>query len=251
MADPKLPALADEEAVSILLVNLWYPTENLNPYPGFGYLIPPTVTAAENPHGALGVIFDSDRETLMPIDDDDDHPQLPGTKFTVMLGGWLWGHLDPHDRTQWPSDAQAIDMAKDTLARHLGIPGSEAARAVGSVKLCSDCIPQHVVGHGRRMAAAHGELLRGHGGRLAVVGPSFNPPGVLGSLRAARDVAQHVARVRYRDFGPAEHLVHVGETGLARFADRANERLAPIEDSHLEVLHRLKRLDGTLGPEDH
>ena len=63
-----LPALASETAVTIMVVNLWYPTPHLNaPNHGFGYLIPQATPFAQNPEFVLGAIFDSDRESLSLI----------------------------------------------------------------------------------------------------------------------------------------------------------------------------------------
>src|SRR5688572_28529137 len=47
-----LATLSQMESVSIMAVNLWFPEPNLKP-PGFGYLIPRSVSQEVNPHHAL------------------------------------------------------------------------------------------------------------------------------------------------------------------------------------------------------
>ncbi|KAI7788871.1 hypothetical protein LA080_004973 [Diaporthe eres] len=210
-----LPTLKNHStAVTIQIVNLWYPDLNLNAdYPGFGYLIPQSVPAENNPHAALGVIFDSDRETVANI---PERQSAPGTKLTVMLGGHYWDYLDADS---WPDAKEATAMAMDTVQRQLGIPPTQPVFT--STKVCRDCIPQHLVGHRERMAQAHTELYDVFRGTLAVVGSSYTPPGVLPSLKAGRDVALQVSGQGYKLKDGTEYdMVHVGQTGLARFAGK-------------------------------
>lgn len=207
-----LPSLKSSTAVTIQIVNLWYPDPHLTArHPGFGYLIPQSVPAEQNPHAALGVIFDSDREAAAGT---PEYTAAPGTKLTVMLGGHYWDYLNPES---WPGVAEATAMAIDTIERQLGIPNTEPVFA--STKICRECIPQHLVGHRARMAQAHSELYESFRGTLAVVGSSYTSPGVLPSLKAARDVALKVAGQGYQndDTGTVSTMAHVGETGLARF----------------------------------
>lgn len=212
-----LPSLAATTAVSIRLVNLWSPRPNLNfPHNGFGYLLPQTVPLEQNPHAALGVIFDSD---LKPPGSTPDTPSygdtVPGTKITVMLGGHHWSDLPPaYLPDAYTSDSAAIAAAKETVALQLGIPPE--AWTVASTKLCKDCIPQQLVGHTKLMAQANRELFAAFDGKLAVCGGSYTAPGVPSSLRAARDVAAQVAgRLTVRSGHEMEDSV--GVTGLARF----------------------------------
>lgn len=214
-----VPALKDTTAVTIQIVNLWYPNPHLTArYPGFGYLIPQSVPVEKNPHAALGVIFDSDREAAAG---SLEYISAPGTKLTVMLGGHYWDYLDPE---MWPDAEEAVEMAKDTVERQLGIPATEPVFA--STKVCRECIPQHLVGHRARMAQANDELYDSFRGTLAVVGSSYTSPGVLPSLKAARDMALKVAGQGYLDSSlkQTSNMPHVGDTGLARFAKR-NEKI--------------------------
>ncbi|KAK3328884.1 hypothetical protein B0H66DRAFT_487208 [Apodospora peruviana] len=268
LTQPKnlLPTLAKSEAVTIQIVNLWYPTPNLNhPASGFGYLIPQGVPYEQNPECALGVLFDSDREACFelnhPLPGDPSNQTsadtVPGTKFTVMLGGHYWDHLP---KNQWPDHAQSIEMAKSVLARHLRIPQEETDKAVASTKLCRECIPQHYVGHRARMAAAEQELQAAFRGKLAVLGGSYQNPGVAPSLRAAWDIARqvtleqgeelpkltpdgvHVAEKIPKPFFP------VGLTGLGRVAKPrqwAKSSAWPIyflEDLYRSVRNRVEKI---------
>ncbi|POS73176.1 hypothetical protein DHEL01_v208423 [Diaporthe helianthi] len=210
-----LPTLKNHStAVTIQLVNLWYPNLNLNAgHPGFGYLIPQSVPAENNPHAALGVIFDSDREAAAKV---PERSSAPGTKLTVMLGGHYWDYLDADS---WPDEKEATAMAMDTVHRQLGIPPAEPVFT--STKVCRDCIPQHLVGHRGRMAQAHAELYDAFHGTLSVVGSSYTAPGVLPSLKAGRDMALQVSGQGYKlDDGTESDMLHVGPTGLARFVGR-------------------------------
>ncbi|OTB02335.1 hypothetical protein M426DRAFT_24813 [Hypoxylon sp. CI-4A] len=212
-----LPALADTHAVSIMVVNLFFPNPDLLAgNHGFGYLVP-TATPG-NDEAVLGVLFDSDLQT---------RDEIPGTKLTVMLGGhhWDgWAHL--------PSEEMGKEMALQAVQRHLRIPASE--KVFGSARLCRDCLPQHYVGHRRRMSAAHYELLAAFQGRLSVAGPSYTTIGVVPSMRAGYDVAMRVATGHgapyFRKFDAAKpdwdslgidgNIVdHVGATGLEGFTE--------------------------------
>jgi len=208
----ELPALADSHAVTIMAINLWYPTSGLNgPYHGAGYLIPQTVAFEQNPECALGVLFDSDREYMSGMQNEKDS-EPSGTKLTVLIGGHYWDGIPVE---QLPSEAEAIDMAKSLVTRHLKISSSHNEHVVASAKLCHECIPQHYVGHWTRMAQAKWELQAAFAGKLAVAGPSYQMPGVFGSIRAGRDIAAQIGG-KYAE--PNQYLFPVGDTGLDRFA---------------------------------
>ncbi|KAI0007486.1 hypothetical protein F4779DRAFT_629129 [Xylariaceae sp. FL0662B] len=178
LAEPKgcLPSLAETHAVTIMVVNLWYPNPNLlSPNHGFGYLIPSSTP--DNDECVLGVIFDSDLQTR-------DEP--PGTKLTVMLGGHYW------DGWKYlPTEELAMHMATEAVRRHLGLDANE--RPLASAVLCRECLPQHTQGHRARMKAAHYELMAAFQGRLSVAGPSYTGIGVIPAMRAGYDVAMHAA----------------------------------------------------------
>ena len=169
----RIPALAQIEAVTVLVVNLYFATSNLLPVQGFGYLLPKSITAAANPHKALGVIFDS---CVTP------QPFETGTKVTIMLGGHHW-----KGRTAFPSDAESVQMARDVLRQHLSVVEEPLAT---NVALNRDCIPQYNVGHDGKMKAAKQALLETFDGRLSVAGASYKGVGMNDCIRSARDVVK-------------------------------------------------------------
>ncbi|EPE06771.1 protoporphyrinogen oxidase [Ophiostoma piceae UAMH 11346] len=192
----------------------------------------------------------------------------PGAKFTVMFGGHYWDGFGPKD---YPTEEEAVARAEAVLYRHLkntdakSGPG-EPKSLLGSsswknrprptatrVKLCSECIPQHDVGHAKRMAEVDRELRKEFNGRLAVAGGSFTAtgPGVLPSIRSAWDMALRVSGRGYlmqtglnmylggdlyasnnRHNGGTRDgmttMAHVGDTGLGRFADPATDPAIPV-----------------------
>ncbi|POR31614.1 Protoporphyrinogen oxidase [Tolypocladium paradoxum] len=174
----KLPSLAETHSVSIMTVNIWYPRQDIKP-PGFGYLIPRSVTRENNPERALGVFFDSD--VAAPAGDEP-----PGTKLFVLLGGHYYDSGPPP-----PSEAAAVEQAKSLLERQLGIPRDSPCFAMA--RLARDCIPQHFVGHHDRMMQADQELRDAFAGRLAVAGGSYSKVGAMGAIRAGYDVARQTA----------------------------------------------------------
>jgi protoporphyrinogen/coproporphyrinogen III oxidase len=234
-----LPSLASSTAVDIQVVNLWYPNPNQNPFRGFGYLIPNSVPMApvdQNPENALGVLFDSDRESILPSAarphaernrSGCEGDTLPGTKLTVMLGGHHWAGMP---QFLLPDAQEGARLARSVVQRSLGIPAD--AKVFASAKMARNAIPQHTVGHFSRMRAADRELQTAFRGRLAVAGTSYTAQGVLPALRAGRDVARttalrpSIAVVRFTSEGPAARSPElrgstfpddVGDTGLARF----------------------------------
>ncbi|KAL2199186.1 hypothetical protein P885DRAFT_58590 [Corynascus similis CBS 632.67] len=219
ITNKNLPSLLSSPAVSIMIVNIWYPDPHINfPHNGFGYLVPQAVPFEQNPECVLGVIFDSDRESPLPTPaNPDPAPRgadtVSGTKLTVMMGGHYYSGWPPHVAAD---TARAKEAALAAVERHLRLDPALTARARATAKFCRDCIPQHVVGHARRMRDASTQLDWAYRGRLAVAGQSYQNPGVLGVLRAARDVAAQVAG---RQDGPASaEEWSVGDTGLERFA---------------------------------
>jgi oxygen-dependent protoporphyrinogen oxidase len=174
-----------------MVVNLYFSDPHLLPEHGFGYLIPRSIPWEQNPECALGVVFDSD--TCIGQD------TAGGTKLTVMLGGHWWDNFDTY-----PDELEGAQMAMSVVRRHLKIEAEPVAVNVGLQK---ECIPQYTVGHYGRMKAAHGELMRGFKGKLAVAGNSYTGVGLNDCARAARDVVMDVTQYQ----GPG------GITGLEQF----------------------------------
>ncbi|KAF3055899.1 Protoporphyrinogen oxidase [Daldinia childiae] len=214
-----LPSLEDTHAVTIMVVNLWFPNPNLlEGKRGFGYLVP--TSTPDNDECVLGVLFDSEIEM---------RGERPGTKLTVMMGGHYWDGW-----TNYPTEEVARVMALQAVQRHLGIPVDQ--EPISYARLCRDCLPQHYVGHRERMSAAHYELLSAFKGQLTVAGPSYTSIGVMPAMRAGFEAAMRVARgrgppwfeldlstaewsPRLREAGPFAGGIpdHVGATGLEGF----------------------------------
>ncbi|KAH6690425.1 hypothetical protein F5X68DRAFT_202923 [Plectosphaerella plurivora] len=186
---PSLPSLTEAEAATITAVNLWFPKPALNARArGLGCLLPRADGGYNDRHGLLGIFFDSDALIHPPTGTE---PQ--GTKLFFLFRGEL-------------TETDAVARAREVLADHHRVDPAEPCIALHRIN--KDCIPQHHVGHRALMARADEELQAGFGGRLTVAGPSYTGVGVVGSIRAGRDVAVQVAR------GP---LDHIGSTGLAQF----------------------------------
>ncbi|KAF2835589.1 Protoporphyrinogen oxidase [Patellaria atrata CBS 101060] len=185
-----IQALADTDAVTVMVVNLYYSNQFLLPVNGFGYLLPMSLPFSQNPEFALGVSFDSDCAHL---------PNDPaGTKVSVMLGGHWWDNM-----TSYPDEKEGLQMARSVLERHLGIKDEPVASLVSLQK---DCIPQYKVGHEEKMRKAHAELNEKYRGRVRVTGNSYHGVSVNDCARGAWDVV----RALVRDSGP-------GLTGLEHF----------------------------------
>ena len=222
--------------MTIMVVNMWYPNEDLlAANPGFGYLIPQGVSEEQNPERALGVLFDSDIQT---------RKEKAGTKLTVMMGGHQWD--------KWaflPDEQMGVEMAKNVVQRHLGISPDEKG-LVASARLCRDCLPQHTVGHRDRLRKAHYELSSAFQGQLMVAGPSYTTVGVIPAMRAGYDAAMRIARgsgpphFRSNDEGvglwnsyfrtvqqagqKARVPDHVGATGLEWATENEVLNMAPV-----------------------
>lgn len=213
-----LPSLTAIPSVTIMVVNLWFPDPHLlDENPGFGYLVPQSTPVEQNPERLLGVLFDSDVQT---------REEAPGTKLTVMLGGHYWN--------EWhflPSEESGIKLARSVLERHLGI-SADAEGVIASARLCRDCLPQHTVGHRKRVAQAHYELESAFQGKLMVAGPSYTTIGVIPAMRAGYDAGMRIAAGSQPYFRPTRPAMgaegaflafeknnfgehdHVGLTGL-------------------------------------
>lgn len=162
-------------ATTVMVVNLWYPNPDLLPVEGFGYLIPRSIPAVQNPEFGLGVLFASSSSTgLSPLPPHDIVSQdtAPGTKLTVMLGGHYW---DGWKETDYPNHESAVRMARAMLGRHLGITD---APAVARSRLQKDAIPQYTVGHLDRMYSLSDAVRLEFKHRLGLAGNWYNGVGV-------------------------------------------------------------------------
>ncbi|KAK8169762.1 hypothetical protein IWX90DRAFT_383771 [Phyllosticta citrichinensis] len=177
-----------QETTSVMIVTLFYasPAAN-NPYCGFGYLIPACIPHCWNPENALAVVFDSDA-----IDGQDAGPR--GTKISVVLGGHYWSGASQRsiagtrgEEGRFPSRDEAVAMAKQLLARHIGLV-DEPVVAVATLQ--RDALPQYTVGHHARVAQVREWLLASFAGRLRVAGNSYGGIGVHDCVFSARSVVE-------------------------------------------------------------
>ncbi|RJE26468.1 Protoporphyrinogen oxidase [Aspergillus sclerotialis] len=164
-------------AVSIMVVNLYYPEMNAVPYRGFGYLIPRSVPYEKNPERALGVVFGSGKSTKKT------EPGLEssnvGTKLTVMLGGHLWDHFKEPD---YPNHDQAVAMAKSVLERHMGIT---VEPTLTHSRLHRNGIPQYTVGHQARIKEVSRSVRSDFDKRLSLAGNWYNGVSVMDCIEQA------------------------------------------------------------------
>lgn len=158
-----------------MVVNLYYSNPNLLPMEGFGYLIPRSIPADQNPECGLGVIFASSSSVGVSgaIEREDvSQDTAPGTKLTVLMGGHYW---DGWKETDYPDHDSAVGMARTMLARHLGITEKPA---VARSRLQRDAIPQYTVGHLDRMYALSDAVRSDFQQQLVIAGNWYTGVGV-------------------------------------------------------------------------
>ena len=231
--------------VDVMVVNLYYAEEHLPIPRGFGYLIPRSVPADQNPERALGVIFASETtgprgdqaiqtvKTLRPKDGKtsiqkpayypvtlegqaqfrEDYEEVESrmqvgqdTAPGTKLAAMLGGHWwDGWAESDLPSEEEAISMAKSVIQRHLGV---NFEPEVAKARLQRDCIPQYQVGYRDHMARIHDELAKEFKGRLKVGGPGWQGGvGVNDCVRSAREISRSI-RETWDD-----------ETGLKKYTE--------------------------------
>lgn len=239
MQQQKIDLIPTIPSATVMTVNLYYRTPDLNP-PGFGYVIPQATPFENNPERALGVVFDTAyspspkdldmsnwqvtdanaikqaRESGQLVNVNDfawyNLPERPniqdevkerGTKLTVMLGGHWWDGWPTY-----PDEEQGLALAKSLLERHLGIKEEPEA---WQVNLQKDCIPQYEVGHEAKLRKAHNNLWQEYRGRLRVAGSWMSGVGVNDCLRSAWDVARGLKEGR-----AGTGLEHIGTNEYVR-----------------------------------
>ena len=182
---PDLPHLAHNPSVTVGVVNLAFPSSFSLPIKGFGYLIPRSVARSNNPHYALGVVFDSDMFSQPGI--AQDAPREP-VRLTVMMGGHYW-----KDGASVPSEQELLKGALETLDRH-GVVPKDVEPIASRVHVQKDCIPQYLVGHPARMRELHEALMTRYDGRLGVVGSSYNGVGMNDCVKSSWGHARQLAQ---------------------------------------------------------
>lgn len=239
--------------VNVMVVNLYYSQEHLPIPRGFGYLLPRSIPADQNPERALGVIFASETsgprgeqafqmiKAVRPRDSTESaqsskrDPTTPESianspedyeeidvKMQVgqdtapgsKLAVMLGGHWwDGWTESDLPSEEEAISMAKSVISRQLGI---DFEPEVAKARLQRNCIPQFQVGYRDHMARIHDELIKGFHGRLKVGGTGWQGGvGLNDCVRSARDASRSI-REGWDD-----------ETGLKKYKE--NEKWVLVE----------------------
>ncbi|KAJ5669466.1 hypothetical protein N7462_010536 [Penicillium macrosclerotiorum] len=194
----------NEPGTTVMVVNLYYSNPNLLPVEGFGYLIPRSIPYEQNPECGLGVIFASSSSVgtsaVAPYE-SVAQDTAPGTKITVMFGGWYWDHLSPED---YPDHDTAIRMARTMLQRHIGITD---APTVARSSLQKDAIPQYRPAHLGKMYNLSNQIRDQFHRRLILAGNSWTGVGVgdcvrQGILAATHGVGRHQLRVGSGEWYP-------------------------------------------------
>ncbi|SCV74324.1 BQ2448_6756 [Microbotryum intermedium] len=178
-------------ATTVSVINLAFPTSPSSPRllpRGFGYLIPRTVPRSENPHQALGVIFDSD---VMPHVDASSSSSSKGLeKLSLLLGGSYW--LD-HPTPPTPSHSELVQKTLLTLQLHF--PSTTFPNPCYAFSTTHhNCIPQIPPYHFLEFRRMGQRLRQEHRTKLAVVGGGFANVGVNGAVKAAWEVGQGMAK---------------------------------------------------------
>lgn len=198
-------------SVNVMVVNLYYKSPNLPVPPGFGYLIPRSVPAEQNPERALGVIFSS--ETAGPRGNEEAFTeiQVPSEEDSTELEALLKAENpdkqkidDVVKRQAENARTERIQIGQDTasgtkLAVMLGghwwsgwsesdLPDEQSAiemaksviarhlkiseqPILAKARLQKECIPQYQVGYRDDMARIHEHLKTAFDGRMKVLGP--------------------------------------------------------------------------------
>ncbi len=160
-----LPHLSHNPSSTVGVINFIFPLPpaQIHP-PGFGYLIPRS-NEQDNPHGVLGVVFDS-----MGVKADE----VEGvTKMTVMMGGPYW---DTYRSTSPPPLSDLADLALS----HLQTVFPSLPAPIRSLpSLHHACIPTYLPYHGTRLRELHEAIVGSEWkGVLSLAGCGFGGVGV-------------------------------------------------------------------------
>ncbi len=165
-SDPTLTELLGEiPLTSVAVVNIGYRQRVLN-QEGFGYLIP-----SRESERVLGVVWDS-----CIFAEHSSSPEQQ--RFTVMIGG---EHM-PDFSAYGVRDFEI--MARDALARHLGI---EVDPDYVQVHAARGSIPQYTLGHAARVAQIK-KRLESLSSRISLLGNCFDGISVNESIANAQKV---------------------------------------------------------------
>ncbi|GAA5911268.1 oxygen-dependent protoporphyrinogen oxidase [Sporobolomyces salmoneus] len=210
-------------STTVSVINLSFPLTPDSPPlfpPGFGYLIPRTVSKTENPHRVLGVLFDSD---VMPLVDTSSTQHL--YKCSLILGGSYWLN-NPNERpntTSNPNHEELIEKAMETLRLHF--PDKRFPDPVHAfTSIHRDCIPQVPVNGRNEILAFSRRLMsesKRNGTRVGVVGGGFAAVGVNGAVKASWEVGKGFAEEVNELFEGNDSEVEKGEKKLRKGVKKA------------------------------
>jgi oxygen-dependent protoporphyrinogen oxidase len=172
-------SLRSIEHASMWLVNLGYPQQELQrQHRGFGFLV-----GSDQQMELLGCSFDS---VAWP-----QQNRGAQTRLTFMFGGARHPHL--LDKSQRDLEELSLLYAWDAL-------GIVRAPEVVSASRLPNCIPQHTVGHAGRVEEARKALDELSGGRLSVLGASYDGGVAMNKLlNGAHALAVKVCKVAGQD----------------------------------------------------
>lgn len=164
--------LYDIKSVTVGVVNLCYKGDLIKK-PGFGFLIPPQENIP-----VLGVIYDS-----CSFRRSDD------TVLTVMMGGRWFEQLFGEN----PSEDCLLQTAKEQLGIILGIREEPIHFKVNILR---KCIPQYVVGHGKKIDKIQ-DYIRRNKLPLAICGASYYGVGVNDTIMSAKNTVNKFIEINH------------------------------------------------------
>lgn len=151
---------------SVAVVNLAW-NSKINPYEGFGYLIP----SSENEQ-TLGIVWDS---SVFPEQNKVAHE----TRFTVMIGGDRMRDFHKYDEQDF------LKIAEAAVERHLRIKKDYDA---ANVTLAHKAIPQYYLGHWKKILSLESKLFT-LSPRLHIAGQDYNGIGINECIANSRKLA--------------------------------------------------------------
>jgi oxygen-dependent protoporphyrinogen oxidase len=175
--------LGPRTSVGVVSLVLPLPPSAIHPE-GFGYLIPRLSDPSQNPHGILGVVFDS---TALPGLDTAANV----TKLTVMMGGPYWSSYRPV-LARPTSASELVPLAMDHL-RTVFPSLRNVDPVLADPHLHVDCIPTPTPGHRERTKELHHRLLDSPWrSKLSFAGNAWGGIGVNDSVYAAVEVVDGI-----------------------------------------------------------
>ncbi len=156
---------------SLSMVSLGYRSQVLTKQ-GFGYLIP----SQEN-EKILGMVWDS---SVFPEQNRHENE----TRMTVMMGGMRSKEKEPK------TDQQTLDLALDTISKHLNI---NKLPDVSHVHVVRGAIPQYLVGHANLIQGIKQEIKQQYPA-LSLSGTTFSGIAISDCISNAKKLAAEIGQ---------------------------------------------------------